>query len=403
MLNMNTDDNITKQNARLAVYYWTNLASITEGHGLDQQKQDLLAWCKNKNVEHSIIAAEFTDKHLKRTKPKHFPELAKAINYCLENNTQLVITKLNGLISQREFADLLSTPTLQFICIDKPLVTPEALSVVREYIEDQSKQHGANIKRGLKLTTNKLGNPNAAKAITPFNKIKTENSVLFALLLQPIIAKYQQEGMSQRKIVAELNEVGVVAPEGGKWVLSQLQKVLKRIDLNNLALDVSNEINEHHYQDYSSLELIQKLTEGIAPARYTHLNEESLREAQQRNETIHNTLELYNFLQQYETDIDKYITDGYSLIKIAEQLNIKSLTIPKALLDDERTTDSVVWDQELVEKLITRMTNELKLPYNDRVLQDFAHAIKEYVNNNANNDLLKEVYNHRALQHLLNI
>ena len=38
-------------------------------------------------------------------------------------------------------------------------------------------------------------------------------------------------------MVKTLNEEGFTAPEGGKWVLSQLQKVLDRVRLNEVAIE----------------------------------------------------------------------------------------------------------------------------------------------------------------------
>ena len=39
-------------------------------------------------------------------------------------------------------------------------------------------------------------------------------------------------------MVKYLNDEGFTAPEGGRWVLSQLQKVLERVKLNELAQNV---------------------------------------------------------------------------------------------------------------------------------------------------------------------
>lgn len=317
----------------VVAYFWTNLALIEQGVGIDQQRKDLEDWLTQQPGSHML--AEFTDKHLKRTKPKHFPQLAKAVQHCLSSNAKLVVVKLDGLISQKEFSDLLATTGLDFVCLDKDLVTPEVLSVVRQYVEEQSKQHGNSIKRGLRLTSSRLGNPNAAKAISPFNKIKTENSVLFALLLQPVIAKYQAQGLSQRKIVSELNDAGIVAPEGGQWVLSQLQKVLKRIATNNLAIDLANEIEKNNYQEYSAAELISTLNQGqVKPFTQNTWDEGMLSSVKNRNKTIVNVLELYNFMQQWGDEVNGFISQGKTLDDIATELNNRQLAVPQALLEE---------------------------------------------------------------------
>ena len=91
----------------------------------------------------------------------------------------------------------------------------------------------------------RLGNPNAAREIAKVNRIKVENAVLFALIMHPLIAQMLKEGLSQRKMVDRLNELGFTAPEGGKWVLSQFQKVLDRVKANELAMKVSDDLEKY--------------------------------------------------------------------------------------------------------------------------------------------------------------
>jgi hypothetical protein len=386
----------------LVVYYWTNLALLEQGKSLDQQTQDFINWSelqKTKQETEFNILAEFTEKHLKRTKPKHFPELKKAVELCLKNNACLVIVKLDGLISQTEFADLLATPGLNFTCIDKSLVTPQALAVVRQYVAEQSKQHGDSIKRGLMSTTNKLGNPNAANAIIPFNKIKTENSVLFALLLQPIIVRYQKQNLSQRAIVDELNASGIRAPGGRNWVLSQLQKVLKRIATNNLAIQLTNEINVNNYENYSAVDLITKLNqEHIKPSMQVTWDEHMIVDAKNRNQIIENILEIYNFMQTYSSEINRLIAECKNLDLIAEHLNTQNIRVPQGLLTDQNKPMN--WDKDIVEQIIKRMNNELKLPYDGVILKDFCTALQEY-SSNSNNAREKAIYEHKVLRHLI--
>jgi hypothetical protein len=327
----------SNQTQKIVIYYWTNLVCSQQSGSLDQQRIDFKNWLETEvNDKHFAttpeIVTEFIETHLKRTKPKYFPELSKSVDYCLAHACSLVIVRLGGLINQERFANLLATPGLNFVCIDKPLVTPAALSVVRQYVSEQSKQHSASIKRGLKLTKQKLGNPNAARAISPFNKIKTENSVLFALLLQPVVTEYQKQGMSQRSMVDALNEAGILAPEGGKWVLSQLQKVLKRIAANNLALDLTYEVEKNNYQNYSAKDLVTALNIGnfIMPSKITW-DENLIAIAQGRNQTIISVLELYEFMQKWGLDINNFVAQGKSLEAIAMELNNRNIAVPQAL------------------------------------------------------------------------
>ncbi len=392
---------VVNNNKKVIVYYWTNLALLEQGLGLDQQRQDFTDWSNHNPAE---VVAEFTDTFLKRTKPKHFPELAKAVESCLQKGASLVVAKLNGLIGQKEFADLLATKGLNFVCLDKNLVTPEVLAVVRQYVEEQSRQHGNSIKRGLKLTTNKLGNPNAAKSITPFNRIKTENAIMFALLLSPIIEKFNQQGLSQRKIVNALNDAGILAPEGGKWVLSQLQKVLKRIDANNLSLNFENQVTQNKYSDYSAAELVSSLNQGgFKPDHQELWDEESISRVKNRSKTINNVIALYGFMQAYGEEVNHFINEGKTLVQIGAELTNKGLTVPNVLLESLSTQEYFTdrqWNAQLVEELIKRMNNAIALPYNAEVMHNFSDIINEYIASSVNPQV-KEVYQSPVLLNML--
>ncbi len=71
----------------------------------------------------------------------------------------------------------------------------------------------------------RLGNP----SLTPDNEKRRKQAQEFAERLAPTLQAFQEQGMSQRGIVAELNTLGVQAPRGGEWSLIQLQRVLGRL------------------------------------------------------------------------------------------------------------------------------------------------------------------------------
>ncbi len=368
------------EKTKLAVYYWTNVVSNNQGSKLEQQKNEFSNWLANQSRSLEV-SCEFVDSYLKKSKPKHFPELAKAVDYCVTHHAKLVIVKLNGLINQEEFSNLLATPNLDFVCVDKQL------SVVRQYVSQQSKQHSANIKKGLKLTNRRLGNPNAANAILPFNKIKTENSVFFALLLEPIIAEYVQKGYSQRKMVNELNQAGILAPEGGKWVLSQLQKVLKRVAVNNAALDLSTEIEKRNYRGYSASDLISALNESNykSPSQPNEAwTEHLLNTSKERHQTIDAVIELYDFMQRVAAKVHNDVTQGQSLDDIANHLNKDSYSVPRALLPTSYHSAPhapTQWNAKCIEELLKRLDNRLQLSYDAIAQETLLKALREYNTN----------------------
>lgn len=66
-------------------------------------------------------------------------------------------------------------------------------------------------------------------------------------------------------MVKTLNEEGFTAPEGGQWVLSQLQKVLDRIRLNRIASQCESFLEECQNQLFSSTQIIEALHQKGIP------------------------------------------------------------------------------------------------------------------------------------------
>jgi len=71
----------------------------------------------------------------------------------------------------------------------------------------------------------KLGNPNLSLNNESYRKGAQE----FAESLRPVLDGLKAQGYSQRRMVNELNRIGVKARHGGEWRLVQLQHVLKRL------------------------------------------------------------------------------------------------------------------------------------------------------------------------------
>jgi hypothetical protein len=91
------------------------------------------------------------------------------------------------------------------------------------------KNKSSEIENLLNNNSTPIGNPHAKEQICKINEQKKDNAMMYAMLLQPIILHCNNANLSQRNIVLQLNNQRIHAPEGGNWVLSQLQKVLKRI------------------------------------------------------------------------------------------------------------------------------------------------------------------------------
>jgi DNA invertase Pin-like site-specific DNA recombinase len=77
----------------------------------------------------------------------------------------------------------------------------------------------------------KLGNPNLSLTNESYRRGAQE----FAEVLRPTLDGLRGQGYSQRRMVEELNKLGVKARHGGQWSLIQLQNVLKRLEPQQAA------------------------------------------------------------------------------------------------------------------------------------------------------------------------
>jgi len=245
------------------LYVTYNVASQQKGqlrrveeHKTPLQIKSLEEFLKSKPKSEVVDA--YTD-ILESRRTAKWSQLQKALELCRQRNATLLIIELGTLASHESFTQKLLNSNVPFLCLDQPFVDRTILEALTKHAEVQRKLHGKLIREGLKLTSAKSGNPNAAEVIGKVNKPKIDTAIVFALLLQPIIEDYRKNGYSQRQMVKMLNEEGFTAPEGGKWVLSQLQKVLDRVRLNEMAMNAKQELENQAVDETQAKKLQDRL------------------------------------------------------------------------------------------------------------------------------------------------
>jgi DNA invertase Pin-like site-specific DNA recombinase len=163
------------------------------------------------------------------------PQLQRAVLLARERNAVLVVSTLDRL--SREVATLsdLVESGLEFVAAETPTADAFMLQIYAE-VAQRSREHIAGrISASLQAKKrdalaqgqpNPLGN---AAALQPHNAKRRESAQTFAARMAPILNGYRKAGMTQRRMVEELNLQGVKTVAGGKWSLMQLQRVLARI------------------------------------------------------------------------------------------------------------------------------------------------------------------------------
>ncbi len=226
-----------------------------------------------------------------------WPQLLKAIEACKQKGATLLITELGTLAKNESFAEPLIDSGISFYCCDQPFVDREILSALSKSAQVEKKLHGKLIREGLKMTSAKSGNPNAAKVIGEVNKPKIHTAIVFAFVLQLILNDYMANGYSQRDMVKNLNEEGFTAPEGGTWVLSQFQKVLERVRLNKVATTYQATVLDLAEKGLSAQEMAADFnTKGIPPLKRTAWDEQQIKKLQERIQQIQDIVLLNRFV-----------------------------------------------------------------------------------------------------------
>jgi hypothetical protein len=286
----------------------------------------------NERCPHGEIIETFVETPELRRNAK-WPQLQKALELCKVKGANLLILELGTLASHDSFTQVLLSSQVPFHCVDQPFVNQTILEALSKHAEVQRKLHGKLIREGLKVTSAKSGNPNAAEVISKVNKPKIDTAIVFAFLLQPIIQDYRRKGYSQRQMVKVLNEEGFTAPEGGKWVLSQLQKVLDRVRLNEIATDLKETITEYNTQSLTALQIADALnTKTIPSLKQPGWDEAQVKKLQNRIQQIEDIVLMNRFVLHLLPLLHAYRSRHFSSTDILTEFQQEGVPIQQRAL-----------------------------------------------------------------------
>jgi DNA invertase Pin-like site-specific DNA recombinase len=162
------------------------------------------------------------------------PQLREALGLCKTRGATLLIAKLDRLARNVHLVSGLIESGVEFVAVDMPQATKAMIQIHAVMAEWERDQISARTKaalaaakaRGIVLGVTGPANLRANLAA------RAQASVQFAERLRGQVAGFQMRGLSRRKMVAELNSLGVPAARGGEWSLSQLQRVIRRLGMS---------------------------------------------------------------------------------------------------------------------------------------------------------------------------
>lgn len=296
----------------------------------DNEEKAIENFLSNYPQNHKIVSS-FTEV-LENPKYNKWASLQKAIDCCKDNQATLLIAKLGTLTSKENFVTILLNSKVKFHCCDQPFVDHSILDALHKHSQVQKKVHGDLIRAGLEKTSAKSGNPNAAAVINKVNKPKIDAAIIFAFLLQPIVATYKQQGFSQRQMVKALNEEGFTAPEGGKWVLSQLQKVLDRVKVNDIVSQIQPTIENLLNNNQDSIQIAEELNKLAIPAiKKSSWDDAQVNKILSRIEQIKDIENTNQFIINLLPLLHEFISKNYQPKEILELLENHGIKINAAI------------------------------------------------------------------------
>lgn len=206
------------------------------GLGLDAQREAVGRFLNGGEWE---LIAEFEEVESGRKGAKFRPQLVAAIAACKKHKATLIIAKLDRLSRDvRFFLEVLDDSRVDIRFAEFADINPKTdegrmlLINMANFAEFEGRRIGARTKAGLAVAKSrgvvlgKAGADNLRPNIQARQKVASD----FADKLRPLFDNMKARGLSQRGMVVELNSVGVPAPQGGNWLLSQVQRVIKRLE-----------------------------------------------------------------------------------------------------------------------------------------------------------------------------
>jgi DNA invertase Pin-like site-specific DNA recombinase len=202
------------------------------GLGLEAQRQAVSAYLNGGKWE---LIGEFVEIETgKGCAPlEKRPKLKEALAQCKKEKATLVIAKLDRLARNVHFISGLLETGVDFVAADMPQANKVMIQMHAVMSEWERDQISARTKAALSAAKARgvvLGKAGPAN-LKPNIEARQAVADAFAARLRATFADMTARGLSQRRMAAELNGIGVPAPTGGAWMQMQVRRVLARLEM----------------------------------------------------------------------------------------------------------------------------------------------------------------------------
>lgn len=162
--------------------------------------------------------------------------LQAALDACKKHRAILVVAKLDRL--SRDVADIATLmKSVDFKVATMPDADKFQLHIYaalaeqeRQFISERTKKALAAAKaRGVKLGGARHGNSGHIESLTDARKVRQEKADDFATRVAAVIQPLRDQGLALAEIADRLNQMRVVARQGGKWQAMTVKRILDRM------------------------------------------------------------------------------------------------------------------------------------------------------------------------------
>jgi DNA invertase Pin-like site-specific DNA recombinase len=155
------------------------------------------------------------------------PQLAAAIGAAKKAKATLIIAKLDRLARNVHFISGLMESGVDFVAADNPHANKLMVHLLAAFAEHEREQISQRTKDALAAATVRgirLGR-NGADRLAPAYRAQALER---ACQLFPVLAEFKRDGMSARRMAAELTARGIPTPTGARWHAQTVLRILGR-------------------------------------------------------------------------------------------------------------------------------------------------------------------------------
>lgn len=167
------------------------------------------------------------------------PQLRAALDTCRKCGAKLLIAKLDRLARNVHFITGLMEASrgngknaVKFVACDMPDANDLTIHLMAAFAEHEAKRISERTKDALAMAKKRgivLGQAGATN-LKPNIALRQAAADTFAEKLRGQIEGFKLRRLTQRQMVAELNNLGVFTAQGKNWSLVQLQRIVARLN-----------------------------------------------------------------------------------------------------------------------------------------------------------------------------